>query len=73
MSLTAKKNTLSDSTDTHFLYTVLLCFQSIFRTVKDLITPKWLFRLFTSDKQHEPKEPQEEDTRTTVFINFVRH
>ncbi|VDI51767.1 Hypothetical predicted protein [Mytilus galloprovincialis] len=46
--------------------------KSIFRTVKDLITPKWLFRLFTSDKQHEPKEPQEEDTRTTSIFGSLK-
>ncbi|XP_063441158.1 serine-rich adhesin for platelets-like isoform X2 [Mytilus trossulus] len=46
--------------------------KSIFRTVKDLITPKWLSRLFTTEKQHEPKEPQEEDTRTMSIFGSLK-
>ncbi|CAG2255966.1 unnamed protein product [Mytilus edulis] len=46
--------------------------KSIFRTVKDLITPKWLSRLFTSEEQHEPKEPQEEDTRTRSIFGSLK-
>ncbi|XP_071151479.1 uncharacterized protein [Mytilus edulis] len=46
--------------------------KSIFRIVKDLITPKWLSRLFTTEEQHEPKEPQEEDTRTRSIFGSLK-
>ncbi|CAC5399162.1 unnamed protein product [Mytilus coruscus] len=46
--------------------------KSLFRTVKDLITPTWLSRLFTSEKQHEPNEAQEDDTRTMSVFRSLK-
>ncbi|XP_052066308.1 uncharacterized protein LOC127705961 [Mytilus californianus] len=46
--------------------------KSLFRTVKDLITPTWLSRLFTSEKQHESNEAKEEDTRTMSVFGSLK-